>query len=259
MINKLVHFSDLHIRLYKDHNLYREVISDMLNQFREIKPDRIVFTGDLVHSKNQMTPELINMVAWVLTECSKIAKTILIIGNHDFLESNMERLDALTPIIDSLANENIVYYKNKGVFTDSNVDWVVFSLMDHNVPPEIPKSKNKKIGLFHGPVVGLTTNVGYKFEDGFDTSRFAGCDLVLCGDIHKRQVFDIPGNKRAYMVGSTIQQNFGETVRKHGYGIYDVSQDKYEFVDLENPKPFLVFKIKSIDDLVDGTEQLVNY
>ena len=76
MINKLVHFSDLHIRLYKDHNLYREVISDMLNQFREIKPDRIVFTGDLVHSKNQMTPELINMVAWVLTECSKIAKTM---------------------------------------------------------------------------------------------------------------------------------------------------------------------------------------
>jgi DNA repair exonuclease SbcCD nuclease subunit len=168
-------------------------------------------------------------------------------------------LDALTPIIDSLKNQSIIYYKNRGVFPDENIDWVVYSLMEHNVQPEIPNSQNVKIGLFHGPVVGLTTDVGYKFEDGFDTSRFAGCDLVLCGDIHKRQVFDIPGNKRAYMVGSTIQQNFGETVRKHGYGIYDVSQDKYEFVDLENPKPFLAFKIKSIDDLVDGTEQLVNY
>jgi predicted MPP superfamily phosphohydrolase len=83
----------------------------MLDQFREIKPDRIVFTGDLVHSKNQMTPELINMVAWVLTECSKITKTIVIIGNHDFLESNMERLDALTPIIDSLSNESIIGVK----------------------------------------------------------------------------------------------------------------------------------------------------
>ena len=247
MVNKIVHFSDLHIRLFKDHDLYRNIMTNMLNQFQEVKPDRIVFTGDLVHSKNQMTPELIEMVSWVLTECSKIAKTILIIGNHDFLENNMSRLDALTPIIDSLKNQSIIYYKNRGVFPDDNVQ------------PEIPNSQNVKIGLFHGPVVGLTTDVGYKFEDGFDTSRFAGCDLVLCGDIHKRQVFDIPGNKRAYMVGSTIQQNFGETVRKHGYGIYDVSQDKYEFVDLENPKPFLVFKIKSIDDLVDGTEQLVNY
>jgi DNA repair exonuclease SbcCD nuclease subunit len=174
------------------------------------------------------------------------------------LENNTERLDALTPIIDSLRNNNISYYKNRGVYSDENIDWVVYSLMDHNVPPEIPESDNIKIGLFHGPVVGLSTDIGYKFEDGFDSSRFDGCDLVLCGDIHKRQVFDIPGNKKAYMVGSTIQQNFGETVGKHGYGIYDVEKNEYEFVDLVNPKPFLSFRIKSFEDLVTGKEKLVN-
>jgi DNA repair exonuclease SbcCD nuclease subunit len=258
MINKLVHFSDLHIRLFKDHELYKSILKDMFKQWGEIAPDRIVFTGDLVHSKNQMTPELIEMVSWVLTECSKIAKTIVIIGNHDFLENNMSRLDALSPIVDSLKNENIFYYKDRGVYTDENIDWVVYSLVDHNLPPEITINSNKKIGLFHGPIVGLTTDVGYKFEDGFDTHRFMGCDLVLCGDIHKRQIFDIPGQKKAYMVGSTIQQNFGETVKKHGYGIYDVNNDKYEFVDLPNPKPFLSFKIKSYDDLIQGTEKLVN-
>ena len=258
MIKKLVHFSDLHIRLFKDHDLYRDILMDMLAQFREINPDRIVFTGDLVHSKNQMTPELIQFVAWILTECSKITKTILIIGNHDFLENNTERLDALTPIIESLNNENIVYYKNRGVYEDENIDWVVYSLMDHNVPPDISESERTKIGLFHGPVVGLSTDIGYKFEDGFDSSRFAGCDLVLCGDIHKRQIFEIPNKRKAYMVGSTIQQNFGETLTKHGFGIYDVENDKYEFVDLVNPKPFLSFKIKSFDDIVSGKEKLVN-
>lgn len=259
MIKKLVHYSDLHIRLFKDHDLYRSIINQMLEQFKELAPDRIVFTGDLVHSKNQMTPELIEFVAWTLTECAKIAKTVLIIGNHDFLENNTSRLDALTPIIDSLNNENIVYYKNRGTYEDENVEWVVYSLMEHNIPPDFPNTERKKIGLFHGPVIGLSTDIGYKFEDGFDTSRFMGCDLVLCGDIHKRQVFDIPNKKKAYMVGSTIQQNFGETVRKHGYGVYDVLEDKYEFVDLENPKPFLSFRIESIDDLVNGTESLVNY
>ena len=258
MIKKLVHFSDLHIRLFKDHELYRDIINDMFNQFREIKPDRIVFTGDLVHSKNQVSPELIEMVAWVLTECSKIAKTILIIGNHDFLENNTERLDTLTPIIDSLKNENIVYLKNRGVYEDENIDWCVYSLMEHNIQPDIQKSKNKNIGLFHGPITGLYTDIGYKFEDGFDVSKFKGCDLVLCGDIHKRQVFDIPGGKKAYMVGSTIQQNFGEKVSKHGYGVYDIDKDQYDFVDLPNPKPFLSFYINSIDNLVEGTEKLVN-
>lgn len=205
-----------------------------------------------------MTPELIDMVAWTLTECSKICKTVLIIGNHDFLENNISRLDALSPIIDSLNNPEIVYYKNRGVYEDENIDWVVYSLMDHNIPPDIEKSDRVKIGLFHGPVVGLSTDIGYKFEDGFDSSKFNGCDLVLCGDIHKRQVFDIPGKKKAYMVGSTIQQNFGETLTKHGYGVYDVNKDEYTFVDLPNPKPFLAFKINSYDDLVDGSERLVN-
>ena len=258
MIKKIVHFSDLHIRMFKDHELYRGILNDMFNQFKNIKPDRIVFTGDLVHSKNQMTPELIEFVAWTLTECSKISKTVLIIGNHDFLENNMSRLDALSPIIDSLENENIVYLKNRGVYEDQNIDWVVYSLMDHNIPPDIEKTDRVKIGLFHGPVQGLTTDIGYTFETGTEVERFNGCDLVLCGDIHKRQVFDIPGGKKAYMVGSTIQQNFGETMKKHGFGIYDVEQNKYEFVDLVNSKPFMSFSIKSFDDIVDGKERLTN-
>jgi len=199
------------------------------------------------------------MVSWVLMECSKIAKTIVIIGNHDFLENNMSRLDTLSPIIDSLNNENIYYFKNKGVYEDENIDWVVYSLMDHNIPPDITTTSNKKIGLFHGPIVGLSTDVGYKFEEGFDTNRFMGCDLVLCGDIHKRQIFDIPGKKKAYMIGSTVQQNFGETVKNHGYGIYDVDTDDYSFVDLHNPKPFLVFKMDDYSIIETGEEILKNY
>jgi DNA repair exonuclease SbcCD nuclease subunit len=259
MIKKIVHFSDLHIRLFKDHALYKSILEEAFRQWRDITPDRIVFTGDLVHSKNQMTPELVEFIAWVLNECSKIAKTVLIPGNHDFLESNMERLDALTPVVDSLKNEMVVYYKNRGVYEDLNIDWCVYSLMDHNIPPDIQKNDRIKIGLFHGPVQGLTTNLGFKFEDGFESSKFDGCDLVFCGDIHKRQIFDIPGGKKAYMIGSTICQNYGETVTKHGYGIYDVEKDEYTTVDLHNPKPYIAFRINSYEDIENGTEKFVNY
>jgi DNA repair exonuclease SbcCD nuclease subunit len=258
MIKRLIHFSDLHIRLFKDHDLYRGILEKAFEEWRDLKPDRIVFTGDLVHSKNQMTPELIEFVAWTLTECSKIAKTILIIGNHDFLENNSSRLDALTPIIDSLNNNNVVYYKDRGVYEDNNIMWVVYSLTSHNIPPEIPNTDLKKIGLFHGPVVGLTTSIGFRFDDGFEASKFDGCDLVLCGDIHKRQVFDIPNGNKAYMIGSTIQQNFGESLNHHGYGVYQVESDEYTFVDLPNPKPFLSFRISSFEDLESGSEKLVN-
>ena len=258
MINRLVHFSDLHVRLFKDHDLYRGILESALSEWKTLQPDRIVFTGDLVHSKNQMTPELVEFVAWILTECSKIAKTIVIIGNHDFLENNNARLDALTPIIDSLKNENIVYLKNRGVYPDDNINWCVYSLMDHNIPPDINKSENTNIGLFHGPIQGLYTDIGFKFKDGFEVSKFDGCDLVLCGDIHKRQQFTLPNGGKAIMVGSLIQQNFGETVKHHGYGIYDVTTDEYTFHDLPNEQPFLHFTISDIKDIENGEEAHVN-
>ena len=258
MIKKLVHFSDLHLRLIKDHDLYKTILTDMFNQFKQTQPDRVVFSGDLVHSKNQVSPELIEMVRWVLDECSKIAKTIIIVGNHDMLESNLSRLDTLTPIIQSMDNDNIVYYKDRGVYQDENIDWVVYSLFEHNIPPIIEKSDRLKIGLFHGPIVGLYTDIGYKFEIGYEVDKFDGCDLILCGDIHKRQIFDIPNGKKAYMIGSVVQQNYGENIKKHGFGIYDVINDKYSFVDLDNPRPFLKFVINSYEDILNGNETLAN-
>ena len=290
MIKRLIHFSDLHVRLFKDHELYRSILQTALKEWETLQPDRIVFTGDLVHSKNQMTPELVEFVAWVLSECAKIAKTVVIIGNHDFLENNNTRLDALTPIIDSLKNDQITYLKNRGVYEDENVNWCVYSLMEHNIPPDIPQNGNVNIGLFHGPINGLKTDLGYSFgEESFDSGKFNGLQIVLCGDIHKRQVINtesiieidedlldeyikkgweivirmgkikIKKQISIIQIGSTIQQNFGEKITKHGYGVYDIEKDEYDFVDLPNPKPFLAFRINSIDDLVDGTEKLTNY
>jgi len=262
MINKIVHFSDLHLKLFKEHENYRSILLDCFEQWRKISPDRIVFTGDLVHSKNQMTPELINMVSWVMSECASICKSIFLIGNHDFLENNQDRLDAITPIVDSIRNDNVVYYKDTGIYEDDNINWCVYSLVDDNKKPELKtNTNNKNIGLFHGPIVGLRTDVGFTFEEGFDVTLFDGMDLVLAGDIHKRQIFDIPGGKKAYMVGSLIQQNFGESIKNHGYGLYNVSENNYKFFDVDNERLYLQFKITDIEDIEDienGKEKLIN-
>jgi hypothetical protein len=60
------------------------------------------------------------------------------------------------------------------------------------------------------------------------------------------------------MIGSLIQQNFGESITKHGYGIYTIDDDKYEFVDLNSPQPHLSFKITSYDDIKNNNEILTN-
>lgn len=59
-------------------------------------------------------------------------------------------------------------------------------------------------------------------------------------------------------IGSTIQQNYGENLKKHGFGILNVDTMEYETRDLFNPKPFLAFKIKSFEDIENGSEKLTN-
>ena len=258
MIDKIVHFSDLHIKLYKDHELYRDILKECFIRWSELKPDRIVFTGDLVHSKNHVTPELIDMVSWVLKECANIAKTIVLIGNHDFLENNLDRLDTLTPIINNINNDNIVYFTDKGVYMDDNVKWCVYSLKENNERPNITKEEGThNIGLYHGTIEGLSTDMGYMFDEGASPEHFDGCDIVLAGDIHKRQIVEIPTGK-LYMVGSLIQQNFGESLKNHGFGVYSVSENEYKFEDVENHQPYLNFKIKDIEDIEKEREKLTN-
>ena len=258
MIKKIVHFSDLHIRLYKDHDLYRSILESAIEQWKELSPDRIVFTGDLVHSKNQMTPELIEFVAWILTECANISKTIIIPGNHDAVISNLDKLDSLTPIVDALNNKNIYYYKDRGIYEDDNISWCVYSQFQGNIPPDLNLATGIKIGLFHGPIQGMKTDLGFDFgEEAYDVEKFNGLDLVLCGDIHKRQEFNFKTGK-GYMIGSCIQQNIGESITKHGYGVYDVIRRNYDYKELFNHKPFLKFSIKGFEDIENGEEKLLN-
>lgn len=259
MIKKVIHFSDLHIKTFKMHDLYREMLDKLIIEWATHNPDRIVFTGDLLDTKNQISPEQIDLMSNFLTSCSKICKTILILGNHDFLENNLDRMDAISVSLSMLENENIVLYKRRGCYEDENVNWCVYSLVDDNLPPEISQNGNHNIGLFHGQIQKLKTDKGFNFQDGFDVSKFRGLDVVLCGDIHKRQEFVIPNDKKGYMVGSIIQQKHDERISKHGYGIYNVETSDYEFIDVFNPTPFMTFSISSIDDIETESEVLLNY
>lgn len=63
---------------------------------------------------------------------------------------------------------------------------------------------------------------------------------------------------KVVMPSSLIQQNFGENVSKHGFLLWDVESKTFTEHDVENKFPFYQFKIKSLEDLDNGTEVLTN-
>ena len=238
-LKKIYHIADVHIRNVKRHKEYRQVFELMFEEIRKRgTEDAIIYlAGDIAHAKLEMSPELVNEISWLFKECAKTCPTILITGNHDCNMNNMDRMDVLTPIVDALELENFHYLKDTQVFSIGGVDFSVFSILD-NKDNWISADKlfgNKKIALFHGPVDNSQTDIGYVVSSRhFTTDIFDGFDLALLGDIHKRQEMISPKGCKVVYAGSLVQQNFGETLGRHGFLAWDLDTMTYEEIDIPN-------------------------
>ena len=238
-LKRIYHIADIHIRNVKRHKEFREVFYSMFDEIKKRgTEDSIIYlAGDIAHAKLEMSPELLKEISWLLTECTKHCETILIAGNHDCNMNNSDRLDVLTPIVEALKLPNLHYLRDTQVYGIGDVDFAVFSIFDNknNWPKADTLFANKKIALFHGPVDNSQTDIGYVVSSRhFTTDMFDGYDLALLGDIHKRQEMISPSGCKVVYAGSLVQQNFGETLDKHGFLVWDLDTMTYEEVDIQN-------------------------
>ena len=93
---KIAHTSDIHIRKLKYHEEYRIVFSEFYKALKHERPDYIVVGGDLVHTKTDMSPEMVDLLSDFLGNLASITETIVIPGNHDGNLKNENREDSIT-------------------------------------------------------------------------------------------------------------------------------------------------------------------
>ena len=123
----------MHCRLYQRHNEYREVFNKLFEKIRERGTEKalICIVGDVVHSKTDMSPELVDLVSYFLKGCADLCPTLIIPGNHDFNAANPHRMDSLTPIIEALDHPKIMYSKHSEVIKIGDISFSHLSIMDH--------------------------------------------------------------------------------------------------------------------------------
>lgn len=265
-IKKIIAIADIHFRKYERREEYDTVLKQLYTELEQQKPDRIVVAGDIVHSYTTLTPELVFDVGNFLRKLSSLTEKVIIIpGNHDFVMKSKSRMDSITPILSNLKIDNISYYKNTGIYDDENVKWVIYSLLDDNIRPkglDYKDSDKTYIGVFHGIVEGMSNAYGIELKGGLSKARFDGCDIVICGDVHKRQVAYMDEYEDAnpiIMVGSLIQQDHGETIDGHGYCTVELGENiNFSFKDLENPVKYYTFVVRGIESIENNSEVLIN-
>ena len=234
-IDKIFHISDIHIRTLKRHTEYRHVFKNLFNTIKLHATENsvAVVTGDIVHSKLDMSPELVQMLVDFFNEFT--IPTIVILGNHDMNLNNTHRVDAVSPVLDVIKNSNIHFVKDNGLFEFGGVTWNHMAV--DKTPADYIQAKDfdasYKIALHHGAVNTAKTDIGYQISNEHVTTElFAGHDITLLGDIHKPAQFLDAARSIAYP-GSLIQQNHGESL-DHGILVWDIKTKTAEFVQIEN-------------------------
>jgi len=274
MIKKIIHLADIHIRNFQRLEEYTSKLNELKEKIAEItKPYkleevRILIAGDIVHSKNSISNELIAFVSSWIRELEQYGKVVVISGNHDLMVGNMSRIDTLTAVFTAAQFNNAIHLDSylgydSGIIQDENVTWALYSIFTDFRRPDIEQARkdfpnNTIVGLYHGTIIGATLNNGTVMDSGIDGDIFSGCDMVMAGDIHKRQELK-RGDVTIVYPGSLIQQTFGETVTQHGFVVWDLEEKTHEFVDLSDDYALYDFEISSVDDIDNNKETLINY
>ena len=245
-INKLYHISDIHIRRYDRHAEYELVFNNLYNYLTNVSNvnslnnQLIIITGDLLHAKDNLTPDCVVKCYKFLKSLADIMPVILIAGNHDMVETNKNIKDSIDAILSERNIDNLYYLQKSGIYKYGNIIFGASSLLDNQFikANEINNINNELlIGLYHGPVGACSTAVGVVLHGDKQVDDFIGYDYVLLGDIHKFQYMN--KEKTIAYASSLISQNFAEIDDNHGILVWDLDNKTSHYQIIDNPYRYM--------------------
>jgi DNA repair exonuclease SbcCD ATPase subunit len=261
-LDTIIHISDVHIRLFKRHKEYKEIFAALYDQIIHkgsmFANSVILFTGDLLHAKTDLSPEMVALASDFLNRLADIAPTLVVVGNHDLNLANTFRLDSLSPILENISHPDLYYLKDSGIYTVADTDLAVYSIIgDRKDWPKVRQCKSpNKVAILHAPVDAALTDTGFTVTSRHvSLETFNGYHMVLLGDIHRHQTLQEyeAANKKPCIVyaGSLIQQNHGEKLEGHGWLEWDVKKRSFTHHEVPNKYGFatLIIENGKIPDL----------
>lgn len=196
---KIVHFSDLHYLT----TIQKKEVDKLVNKINKLKPDLVVFTGDLIDSKKEATNEDLNNLINSLNKIKVTTGMYAIKGNHDYINDNFEKVFNETNFKILNNSYELIYYKGtmpilltgigSSLENDSDIDLAFsFSEMDNLYT----------ISLLHEP--DIIDNIKNKYQ----------VNLALAGHSHNGQI-RLPG------IGALLSVEEGKKYPNEKYTIDD--------------------------------------
>lgn len=202
----------------------KQFVQISLKYATEVKPDLIVCLGDVLdrHANIHVEPKM--MAEDYIEECSKIAPTIVIIGNHD-RKDNFDFLTTIHPFnpLKKWPNVDIV---DQGLV--KKVKSFIFAFIPYVPAGRFQEAYDKIVGntkpdliFAHQEFSGCVMN-SLVSKEGDNWGR--DLPFVISGHIHQKQELD-----NVLYVGTPIQHEFGDDTNK-GLHLVKLTDNEMEII-----------------------------
>ena len=272
MLRYIFHLSDLHIRngdiKYSRFDEYNDVFNNTiasLNHYIALKKLSfhdflIIITGDIFHNKNNVGNYGLLLYKNFIIQLTNIGRVIIIHGNHDKMQSELNQPSLVFSSTFHLDNLTILNNTSSFVIDDVGFSYVaVDDTLDFHsnagrlsvLPgfPIINAGVKYKVALFHGSFSCSKLYNGDIINEDYNPYPLEWIQdfhYALLGDIHKRQVALYKDKTLYGYSGSLIQQNFGEDILDHGYLIWDLYNKDVSEINVFNNIGYI--NIKQVDE-----------
>ncbi len=169
---KIVHFSDLHYGTTKEKN-----VKKLVKNINSLKPDIVVFTGDLMEENYDFNENDIKLLTKYLNKINAKLGKYAVVGNHDVTNENYKNI-----LYDS---KFVLLQNNYDIIYNEKSDAIAIYGLDDNLlgTPKIANMKTKELNTISYKIVAMhEPDYVDEFINDYDTS------LVLAGHSHGGQV-----------------------------------------------------------------------
>ncbi len=221
---KIVHFSDVHYGV----GFNEKRLKKLVNEINSLKPDIVIFTGDLIDKRYKATDKDIETLIKYLSKIDYNLGKYATIGNHDFYNENYNDImyDSQFTVLKN--NYDTLYNKDNKPIAIYGIDSVIYGNPKTNtLNGEVLNNINYKIVILHEP----------DYTDEFINNT--DVNLVLAGHSHKGQI-GLPG------IRPLLLPNEGKKYYNAHYKVND--KDLYVTNGVGNTKiDFRLFSTPSIN------------
>jgi DNA repair exonuclease SbcCD ATPase subunit len=270
-IKYIIHLSDIHIRNGQNRiDEYILVFDNLESKIKEILQSNkilgdniiIYIAGDVYDNTGNIDSHSLYLFHHLFEKLTNLANVIIIPGNHDNnIKTNTEYdYDMISSSFGKVEwKSKYTYYyskKSETFLVGQNLILYHISVFDTEkiskshikdihrkekydklLPNKLNDNSKKHILLLHESITGTLLPNKTKLNKSciYNIGDIKYFDYVLLGDIHTTNnvIYNQPDCKIAYP-GSLIQQNYGESFGDHGFFLWDIINDNYDFHIIDN-------------------------